>query len=93
METWIRNQCNFRNHRSHSFKASLKALFSGKKATHVETDPFIETTPEDGAKIWRRLSLHSFRKRREKKQEEKNKPILPAVLQTYDKQKKDLEWL
>ncbi|KAJ3654412.1 hypothetical protein Zmor_013602 [Zophobas morio] len=48
-------------------------------------------------KIWRRLSLHSFRKKREKKQEEKSKPIIPAVLNTYDKQKKDhkkkKEWL
>jgi hypothetical protein len=48
-------------------------------------------------KIWRRLSLQSFRKRREKKQEDKNKPILPEVLKTYDKQKKqrkdDTAWL
>lgn len=98
MEAWIKNQCNYR---SHSFKLSFKSLFTGRKVGQLETDPFIKEVDhrirsvedQNGAKIWRRLSLNSFRKRKQKKQEEKTKPILPAVLQTYDKQRKNLEWL
>ncbi|CAH1368947.1 hypothetical protein MTP99_010442 [Tenebrio molitor] len=106
MESWIRSQCSFRNYRSHSFKLSqtLKSLFTGRKIIQNESDPFIkcddEVKKDDNKgeeKIWRRLSLQSFRKRREKKQEDKNKPILPEVLKTYDKQKKqrkdDTAWL
>lgn len=35
--------------------------------------------------IWRRLSLQSYRKKKQQKQEEKSKPIIAAVLRTYDK--------
>lgn len=35
--------------------------------------------------IWRRFSLHSYRKRKQQKEEEKCKPVIAAVLRTYDK--------
>ncbi|RZB38977.1 hypothetical protein BDFB_002381 [Asbolus verrucosus] len=89
MESWIKKQYNFYNYRSQSFRASvtLKSLFIGNNWAKNETDPFLTGEDEKEEKIWRRFSLQSFRKRKEKKQEEKSKPVLPAVLRTYDKQK------
>lgn len=46
--------------------------------------------------IWRRLSLQSYKKRKQEKQEQKTKPLLPSVLRTYDKrgiQKTTTDWL
>lgn len=40
----------------------------------------------DDRKIWRRLSLQSLKRRRQKKEEDKHKPVFPAVLRTYDRQ-------
>lgn len=36
-------------------------------------------------KVWRRLSLQSLKRRRERKQAEKSRPMIPEVLKTYDK--------
>ncbi|CAG9863329.1 unnamed protein product [Phyllotreta striolata] len=35
--------------------------------------------------IWRRMSWQSYRKRKQKREEEKTKPVIAAVLRTYDK--------
>lgn len=45
--------------------------------------------------IWRRLSVQSFRKRKQRKHEERSKPMIPPVLRTYDKRgaAKDSNWL
>lgn len=46
--------------------------------------------------IWRRLSLQSYKKRKQEKQEQRTKPMLPPVLRTYDKrglQKPTTDWL
>ncbi|CAG9767661.1 unnamed protein product [Ceutorhynchus assimilis] len=40
---------------------------------------------ENEKTVWRRLSLQSFKKRRQRKIEEKSKPMIPLVLRTYDK--------
>lgn len=35
--------------------------------------------------IWRRMSWQSYRKRKQRREEEKSKPVIAAVLRTYDK--------
>lgn len=37
-------------------------------------------------KIWRRLSFQSFRKSKQKRNENKTKVVIPEVVRTYDKQ-------
>jgi len=39
----------------------------------------------DEKSIWRRLSFQTSRKRRQRKIEERSKPMIPQVLRTYDK--------
>lgn len=46
--------------------------------------------------IWRRLSLQSYKQRKQEKREQRSKPMLPPVLRTYDKcglQKPTKDWL
>lgn len=35
--------------------------------------------------VWRRLSLQSYKKRKQEKEAQKSKPLIPQVLRTYDK--------
>lgn len=46
--------------------------------------------------VWRRLSLQSYKKRKQEREEQKTKPFMPSVLRTYDKrgiQKSTTDWL
>ncbi|CAH1991958.1 unnamed protein product [Acanthoscelides obtectus] len=52
---------------------------------HVHTENASEVKDENGNQIWRRLSMQSYRRRKQRKQEEKSKPRIAAVLRTYDK--------
>nr|CAH7714715.1 unnamed protein product [Callosobruchus chinensis] len=56
-----------------------------KKRVEVSNNITGEVKDENGNQIWRRLSMQSYRKRRQQRQEEKNKPRIAAVLRTYDK--------
>ncbi|KAG5886105.1 hypothetical protein JTB14_031704 [Gonioctena quinquepunctata] len=43
------------------------------------------TSAESDGKIWRRLSIKNYRKRKQQRQDEKHKPVIAAVMRTYDK--------
>lgn len=61
----------------------------------VKNESFIKNLDLDN-QIWRRLSLQSYKKRKQERQEQKSKPLLPAVLRTYDKrgmQTPNPDWL
>lgn len=57
-----------------------------KEKSHGTSEKISSRNSEEGSDnpIWRRLSLQSYRKRRQQRQEEKSKPVIPAVLRTYD---------
>nr|CAI5831807.1 unnamed protein product [Callosobruchus analis] len=58
------------------------------KKKRAEVNKFTgEVKDENGNQIWSKPSTHSYRKRRQQRQEEKTKPRIAAVLRTYDKRR------
>lgn len=61
----------------------------------VKNDKFTKKNVPENL-IWRRLSLQSYKKKKQERQEQKTKPLLPPVLRTYDKrglQNTTINWL
>lgn len=83
---------------------TTKRIVSGKRRNHHGVDSNGNNAKcEKSTKsaitdnqVWRRLSLQSYKKRKQEKEAQKTKPLIPSVLRTYDKrgmQKSTPDWL
>lgn len=54
------------------------------RSKDVDVNGNTKTEPKEDH-VWRRMSLQSYRKRKQQRREEKSKPVIAAVLRTYDR--------
>lgn len=99
MEGWIKSYCDFHNYNSHPtiLSSSIKSVFvrfidkEHKNNGLIEDNTCSKNHIEikrcgsgKETKLWRKLSLQNYKKRQQKKQEDKTKPRISAVVRTYD---------
>lgn len=92
MVEWFRNQYDINVRSNLVYMGTFRRVFRRSKLEKELIEelkkPVISSVRHDcdnEKSIWRKLSFQASRKRRQRKIEERSKPMIPHVLKTYDK--------